>query len=194
LLSPATYAAVIAFAPSGRFATTHVATPAVSATVPQPVPLHAIAPSGTPLPGATAATLAVNVTLCPYPDGFWLLASPVTVLAAFTVCPFSSVPVLVTKSVSPLYTAVMLYALPLAPRAASLAVATPPTNATGDPYALPLIANCTVPVGDPAPGDCTLTAAVHVTLCPYTLGLTLLLTLVLVPALFTTWFTDPFPA
>ena len=41
---------------------------------------------GFPVPGDTAATVAVKVTDCPKTDGFAELAKVVSVLALFTVC------------------------------------------------------------------------------------------------------------
>ncbi len=41
-------------------------------------------PVGVPAPGATIATVAVNVTLCPKTDGFTDEATVVVVLALFT--------------------------------------------------------------------------------------------------------------
>ena len=43
-------------------------------------------PDGLPEPGATAATVAVNVTLCPNTDGFGDEVRLVVVLALLTVC------------------------------------------------------------------------------------------------------------
>ena len=43
-------------------------------------------PDGLPAPGATATTVAVNVTLCPNTDGFGAEATLVVVLALLTVC------------------------------------------------------------------------------------------------------------
>ena len=54
-------------------------------------------------------------------------------VAGLTVCPPLKVPVLSAKSVSPLYAAVTLYAVPLAARAESLMVALPPLSDTGEP-------------------------------------------------------------
>jgi hypothetical protein len=48
------------------------------------------------------------------------------------------------------------------------------------------MANCTLPTGTPAPGNTAATVAVHTTLCPYTLGFTLLPTVVAVAAAPTT--------
>jgi hypothetical protein len=58
---------------------------------------------------------------------------------------------------------------------------------------LPIVAapsrKFTVPVGEPAPGEVTVTVAVNVTLCPKTDGLRDEVRLVLVDALLTTWLT-----
>jgi len=63
-------------------------------------------PLGVPVPGATAATVAVKLTACPYTDGFRLDTTVVLLLAGLTTCPPLNVPVLVVKSVFPEYTAV----------------------------------------------------------------------------------------
>ncbi len=64
------------------------------------------------------------------------------------------------------------------------AVVTPPEVLTlaGLPALLPSIVNWTVPVGEPAPGLCTLTVAVKATLCPEADGLAPDTTVVLVLA------------
>jgi hypothetical protein len=72
-------------------------------------------------------------------------------------------PVLVTKSVVPEYTAVTV-CVPSASVEMLPEVAEPETNVTGEPKALPSIANCTVPVGVPEAAGTT--TAVNVTACP----------------------------
>ena len=42
-------------------------------------------PVGVPAPGATGATVAVNVVDCPNAEGFWLLVTAVVVFAFATV-------------------------------------------------------------------------------------------------------------
>src|SRR5438552_1359068 len=90
----------------------HVVVLAASACSPHPViepapSLKFTEPVGVPTPGATAATVAVNVTLWPNTDGLADDVSVVVVLDWFTTC-VSTALVLVVKFVSPLYTAVML--------------------------------------------------------------------------------------
>ena len=86
--------------------------------------------SKVPVPGAT---VAVKVTDWPKFDGLSEEATDVVVVARLTVYPPLKVPVLLAKSVSPLYAAVTLYAVPLAARAESLMVALPPLSDTGEP-------------------------------------------------------------
>lgn len=65
-----------------------VADPELSAPVPSVVvpSLKVTVPVGVPAPGASAFTIAVNVTGCPNTEGLVELASDVVVLAVFTVC------------------------------------------------------------------------------------------------------------
>ena len=62
-----------------------VVTPAVVESVPLPIvfapSLNVTVPVGFPLPGATTATVAVNVTDCPERDGFTLETTVVVVFA-----------------------------------------------------------------------------------------------------------------
>lgn len=66
----------------------NVAMPALSVPVPRVVPLSAkvTVPLGVPVPGATARTVAVNVTAPPTCAGFQEEATAVDVVAMFTVC------------------------------------------------------------------------------------------------------------
>jgi len=66
-------------------------------------------------------------------------------------------------------------------------VALPPTSATGAPKFTSSIVNCTVPVGLPDPGAVAVTAAVKLTGCMKSDGLTLETTPVAVPAGLTEW-------
>ena len=68
-----------------------------------PASLNVTVPLGVPVPGKTALTVAVNVTVCPDTDGFAEEATVVVLLAWFTVC-VSAEPVLslARKLVSPL--------------------------------------------------------------------------------------------
>jgi len=59
-------------------------------------------PVGVPAPGATGATVAVNVTLCPKTDGFPDDVMELVVYATSTACPPVSVPPLVRKLAAPL--------------------------------------------------------------------------------------------
>ncbi len=62
---------------------------AVADNVPLPITVtpsrKLTVPAGLPAPGATTATVAVNVTLCPKTDGFTDEATVVVVLALLTV-------------------------------------------------------------------------------------------------------------
>ena len=86
------YVAATVFVPTVPKATWHVATPAFRVCVP---PVHVMlfpplvnetVPVGVPLPGLTAATVAVKVTVCPVTEGLTDDVRAVVVLAAFTVC------------------------------------------------------------------------------------------------------------
>ena len=67
-----------------------VVTPPVVESEPVPsvvaLSLKVTVPVGVPLPGATAATVAVNVTDCPKAEGFALDATAVVVVAWLTAC------------------------------------------------------------------------------------------------------------
>ena len=65
-------------------------------------------------------------------------------------------------------------------------VAIPPLNVPVARVVTPSV-NVTVPVGVPEPGATAVTLAVKVTDCPKTEGLALDVSVVVVPALFTTW-------
>ena len=85
-----------------------VAEPADSVTVPREVTpsKNSTDPLAVPAPGVVVATVAVKVTDCPKTEGV-VEANVVVVLALFTTW-LTAVLVLVTKLVSPEYTAVML--------------------------------------------------------------------------------------
>ncbi len=92
------------------------------------------------------------------------------------------------KLPSPLYCAVILGCAPtLSAEVAS--VATPLRFTLPVPSVVAPSKNVTVPEGVPAPGALTDTVAVKVTLWPKTDGLGADVTLVVVSALLTTWFT-----
>ena len=66
-------------------------------------------PLGVPTPGATAATVAVKVTLCPNTEGLGEELTVVLLEALFTTCGVAeSFPVELPKVLSPLYAAVMV--------------------------------------------------------------------------------------
>jgi hypothetical protein len=73
------------------------------------------------------------------------------------------------KFASPPYTAATV-AAPIASVETAALVALPPLNAIALPKSTPLIWNCTVPVGVPAPGGTAATVAVNVTDWPNTEG------------------------
>src|SRR5262245_38258508 len=60
-------------------------------------------PDGAWLPGATGATVAVNVTDCPHTDGFADDTTLVVVWAGFTTCPPASDPLLAKYCALPPY-------------------------------------------------------------------------------------------
>lgn len=64
----------------------NVAEPALSAPLPSVVApsLNVTVPVGVPAPGATALTVAVNVTVCPKTDGFTEDIAVVVVASALT--------------------------------------------------------------------------------------------------------------
>ena len=86
LVSPE-YVAVIECDPTDNVEVVKVAMPPDTAPVPRVVTpsKNVTVPDGLPAPGATTATVAVNVTLCPEIDGFSDEAIVVVVLALFTV-------------------------------------------------------------------------------------------------------------
>lgn len=86
----------------------NVAFPLTSAAEPNvAVPsFNVTVPPGVPLPGATAATVTLNVTVVPNVDGFGEEVSVVKVAALLTVC-VRTADVLGLKAVPPLYVAVM---------------------------------------------------------------------------------------
>jgi len=101
------------------------------------------------------------------------------VLALVTTCPPASVPLLESKLVSPLYSALMVW-VPTVSVAVS-SVATPPDRALVPRVVVPSL-KVTVPVGVPAPED---TVAVKTTVCPKVEGFWDEATEVLEAALFT---------
>ena len=77
------YTAVMECAPSAKVEVAKVATPAFSVPVPSVVApsLNVTVPVAVPLPGDTAATVAVNVTDWPNTEGFAEEVTVVVVLA-----------------------------------------------------------------------------------------------------------------
>ena len=127
----------------------------------------------------------MNVTDCPYTDGFTLDVTTVPAVALVTVCPLAKVPVLVPKLLLPEYTAVTAW-FPTVSVLVLPEVATPDTSVTGKPKFVPSIVNCTVPPGVPEPDPDAATLAVKLTACPYTDGFNVEPTVVLLVAWFTT--------
>ena len=86
----------------------NVATPPVSVPVPISTPpsRKLTVPAGTPAPGATVVTVAVNVTDCPKVEGLSDDPRAVVVAAWLTVC-VTAGEVLPVKLAFPAYTAVM---------------------------------------------------------------------------------------
>src|SRR5216684_2488487 len=185
LVSPL-YTAVMLCAPTASELLLQVADAAASACAPQPVmvvpaSLKFTVPVGVPAPGAVALMVAVNVTDWPNTDGFADELRLVVVDAWLTVC-VSVALVLVVKLVSPLYTAVMLWA-PIASELL-LQVADPAASACAPQpvMVVPASLKFTVPVGVPAPGAVALMVAVKVTDWPNTDGFADELRLVVVDA------------
>ena len=144
--------------------------------------MNCTVPVGAPAPGATTETDAVNVTDCPKTEGFALEVTAVDVSALFTTW-LKIDDVLMLKFVSPLNTAV----IECGPTDKDdvLSIAVPPLNVAVPNVVAPSL-KVTVPVGEPAPGATTETAAVNVINCPKTDGFALDATVVDVSALFTT--------
>ena len=139
--------------------------------------LNVTVPVAGPAPGATAATVAVNVTDCPELDGFVPLVSVVVVLAWFTVCEIA-LEVLAPKLAVPAYEAVR----PCEPavRLETGSVATPDAFRVPVPKVVAPSLNVTVPAfGVVGPVVCV-TVAVNVVLCPNTVGFTELVSVVVV--------------
>ena len=107
VLSPE-YLAVMEWVFTANVLVLKVAVRPVSAAVPMDVPpsKNSTEPVGVPAPGASTATVAVNVTSCPNTDGVGVPDTVVVVDAFSTTCVVD--PVLVAKLASPEYTAEML--------------------------------------------------------------------------------------
>jgi hypothetical protein len=169
------YVAVTVGVPSGKLALTHVATPLTSVDTAHPrlptLVVHVIVPVGIPLPGLAAPTAAVNVTLCPYPDGFRLDTTPTVAPALFTT--WLTDWLLLMKLLSPAYVAVTVFGF-ITGSPLVVQLATPELFSTDTAHpVLPL--HVTAPVGTqlppfphPLPLLVSVTVAVNVTLCPYT--------------------------
>src|SRR2546427_709988 len=162
--------------PTLKLDVAHVVVPAASACSPQPVmelapSLKFTVPVGVPTPGATAATVAVNVTLWPNTDGFADDVSVVVVLDWLTTCDTTEL-----RSDERL---VWPQCRAGRPRQPSLKkdvaqVADPAASACAPQPVMELAPSLksAVPVGVPAPGATAATVAVKVTLCPKTDGFT----------------------
>src|SRR5262249_36756820 len=138
--------------------------------------MNVTVPPGMPPPGATAATVAVNVTACPVLEGFNDDVKLVVVLALFTVC-VSAADMLPLKFGSPAYTAVV-ECEPTA-RLDVVNVAIPPGPMLPVPSAKAPSMNVTSPVGDAAP---EVTVAEKVTDWPKAVGFTEAASVVVVAA------------
>ena len=137
-------------------------------------------PVGVPPPGATGATAAAKVIASPGNAGFFDDVTVVAVLALLTICwLFGSCPVLDAKFASPLYVPTIVYLVPETASVEVWKVATPAESAAGAPLGVPLIENCTEPVGVPDP-DAGATVAVKVTAWPKREGLPDVVTTVVV--------------
>src|SRR5689334_21205574 len=123
-------------------------------------------PAGVPDPGATAATVAVNVTDSPNAVGFRDELTVVVVAAWFTTWE-SVVAVLPAKWLSPPYTAAIVW-VPTASDAVDKTACPDALSATGA-CGVPSMLNVTLPVGVPPLPD---TVAVKVAAWPKTEGLT----------------------
>ncbi len=147
--------------PCAKVELANVATPAFSVPVPSVVTpsLNVTVPVAVPLPGETAATVAVNVTDWPDTEGFAEDVSVVVVLAWFTVCDRAA-DVLVKKFVFPPYTAVM-ECEPTAKDDVEKVAWPAPFSVPVPMVAAPSL-NVTVPVAVPLPGDTAATVAVKV--------------------------------
>jgi hypothetical protein len=170
---------VIECVPIASVDVVNVVTPAERVPVPIVVvpSLNVTVPVGVPTPGATTATVAVNVTDWPKADGLTLDVSAVVVEFRFTTCD-RTVDVLVTSFVLPPYTAV-IGCVPTASVEVER-VATPEPLSVPVPMEVAPSLNVTVPVGVPAPGATTATVAVNVTDCPNADGFTLEMSVVVV--------------
>ena len=95
-----------------RAAVVNVACPEVMVTLAARVVAPSVkvtVPLGVPAPGATAATVAVKVMLCPNTEGLGEELTVVLLEALFTTCGVAeSFPVELLKVPSPLYAAVMV--------------------------------------------------------------------------------------
>jgi hypothetical protein len=117
-------------------------------------------PAGVPAPGATAATVAVNLTDCPYTEGLTEETAAVVEAALLTVW-VNAAEVLPKNAPSPPYAALIGW-LPTG-SADVLNIATPPLSGTVPSVVDPSL-KLTEPVGVPVAGAMAVTAAVNVTL------------------------------
>ena len=118
-------------------------------------------PVGVPAPGATALTVAVNVTDWPAAEGFCEEITAVAEPAWLTVWVIDA-DVLEVKLLSPLYAAVITW-LPT-PSELVESVALPVLSRVRVPRLIAPSLKVTVPVAVPDPGEVTVTVAVSATL------------------------------
>lgn len=139
--------------------------------------LKVTVPVGTPLPGALAVTVAVNVTGWLNTEGLAEEPTVVVVASLLTTCgEAESVPLLLPQPVPPVKLAVMVW-LPTASDDVLKAAWPEPFTDTFEASTLPPSVKVTVPTGTPLP---EVTVAVKVTDCPNTDGLGDELTVVVV--------------
>src|ERR1043166_6171521 len=116
-------------------------------------------PVGVPVPGATAATVAVRMTGWPNTDGLGDETSVVVESALLTVC-VTTADVFVMKLLSPRYSTLMAWLLTLSEGVANVAM--PALSALVASVVAPS-RKMTLPVGVPEPDAAAATVAVNVT-------------------------------
>jgi hypothetical protein len=146
-----------------------------------------VAPSkNVTVPVATAGvTVAESVTLSPTTEGFGEVVTAVVVVGLFTTCVTAGDVLLWKKKFPSPPIAVMLCDPDVS--ADVVIDATPPGAEITWPMKLPLSKNWIGPVGVPAPGGTAVTVAVIVTGSPKFEGFGLVVTAVVVWAMFTVW-------
>ena len=140
-----------------------------------------------PPPGDAALSVAKKWTASPALDGLAEEEIVMVALALVTVwLTGEAVLSLPARLLSPIKTAVIAVLDPTA-KVEIEVLAVPPDKATALPNGVPLVLNCTVPVGVAELGATTLTVAVKVTDWPETEGLAEEATVVVVLACVTVW-------